>query len=107
MTRDDKGRFPKGISGNPKGRKPRQIEKDYLALFRSSVSPEDWVDIVLRAVDDAKEGDGVARKFIADYLIGAPVQKIAPTTPDGENPYMGAEVGDLIDLANKISGATK
>jgi hypothetical protein len=75
MTRDEKGHFVKGHE-KIGGRKTRKVEEDYLALFRSSVSPEDWGAIIARAVSDAKRGDGVARKFIADYMIGVPVQKI-------------------------------
>lgn len=32
-------------------------------------------------------------------------KKIAPTSPDGENPYMTASVEDLILLARRIAGA--
>jgi hypothetical protein len=55
----------------------------------SVIGVKDWIDFV---------------KWFYQYLE-PPVQKIAPTTPDGENPYMGAEAGDLKELANKISGA--
>jgi hypothetical protein len=66
--------FKKGQSGNPKGRKPREVERDYLARLRACVTPDDWVKIIDRTVTDAKRGDTAARKFLADYLIGAPVQ---------------------------------
>jgi hypothetical protein len=72
----------------------------------SSVSVEDWKLIIDRAVTDAKRGDTAARKFIADYIIGAPVQKIAPTTPDGENEYMGAPAAELLDLVRKIASVS-
>lgn len=83
MTRDDNGRFVKGTSGNPKGRTKRQVEDTYLQAFRDSVSPDDWGAIIARAVSDAKKGDAVARKFIADYLIGQPVQRSEVTGKDG------------------------
>ncbi len=35
---------------------------------------EDWQAIVAKAVEQAKRGDSVARKFLADYLIGPPVE---------------------------------
>jgi hypothetical protein len=76
MNPQGKGGFKKGVSGNPKGRKPREVERDYLTIFRSRVSPEDWGEIIDKAVSDAIRGDSVARKFIADYMIGVPVQKI-------------------------------
>ena len=75
MTRDETGRFVKGHPGTG-GRKKRQIEESYLKIFRNSVSESDWKAIIYKAVEQAKRGDNVARKFIADYLIGVPVQKI-------------------------------
>jgi hypothetical protein len=82
MTRDEKGKFVKGNPGG--GRKPRQVEKDYLAIFRSSVTPDDWRAIIEKAVTDAKRGDATARKFIADYMIGAPTQRTELTGEDGK-----------------------
>jgi hypothetical protein len=73
MTRDDKGRFAQGNPGG--GRKPKATEERYLELMKSTVSEADWTAIIARAVVDAKRGDTAARKFIADYLIGPPVEK--------------------------------
>ena len=73
--RDQKGRFEKGHE-KIGGRKARAIEERYLEAFKSSVTVEDFIAIVQRAVLDAKRGDTAARKFIADYLIGTPVEKI-------------------------------
>lgn len=84
MTRDEKGRFIKGVSGNPKGRSPREVEEEYRQILVTSVTKEDWAMIVKRAVSDAKKGDTAARKFIADYLIGLPVQRNEHTGADGE-----------------------
>jgi hypothetical protein len=75
MTRDEKGRFVKGHADQGAGRKPKAIEEQYLEAFRASVSPDDWQAIIKRAVNDAKQGDAQARKFIADYMIGQPVQR--------------------------------
>jgi hypothetical protein len=75
MTRDENGRFVKGHD-KLGGRKSRAIEEAYLKIFKDTVSPDDWKEIIKRAVKDAKLGDATARKFIADYLIGAPVQKV-------------------------------
>jgi hypothetical protein len=33
-------------------------------------------------------------------------QKIAPTTPDGENPYMSMEAGELLEIARKIANGS-
>jgi hypothetical protein len=84
MTRDEKGRFIKGISGNPKGRPARDIEENYRAIMLDAVSPEDWRTIVLKAVDQAKRGNGLARKWLADYIIGLPVQRTEHSGPEGD-----------------------
>jgi hypothetical protein len=55
----------------------------------SIISVKDWLEFT---------------KWAYGYLE-PPVQKTAPTTPDGENPYMGAEAGDLIEIARKIANA--
>ena len=57
MTRDEKGRFIKGVSGNPKGRAPREIEETYRAILIDEVSPDDWRQIIRKAKDQAKRGD--------------------------------------------------
>jgi hypothetical protein len=75
MTRDEKGHFAKGVSGNPKGRAPKQREAQYISVLVSCVSDTDWKEIITKAVTDAKRGDTAARKFLADYLIGPPVEK--------------------------------
>lgn len=43
--------------------------------MKSTVSEDDWVEIIKRAILDARRGDTAARKFIADYLVGPPVEK--------------------------------
>jgi hypothetical protein len=84
MTRDEKGKFAKGNGGGP-GRKPRQTEQRYFELLRDSVSETDWKEIITKAVTDAKRGDSVARKFLADYIIGPPVEKKEITGADGDS----------------------
>lgn len=105
MTRDEKGRFIKGVSGNPKGRSPREVEEDYRAILVSNVTKEDWAQIVKRAVVDAKKGDTAARKFIADYLIGLPVQRQEHTGADGNAlkilvEYVGNETSEFQEPGN-------
>lgn len=80
MTRDEKGRFQKGATGNPNGRPPKEREVRFYEITLSSVTYEDWRAIVERAVADAKRGDTAARKWLSDYLIGTPEQKLDVTT---------------------------
>jgi len=72
--RDDKGRFLPGNPGSP-GRLPRQTEREYLDIMLSACSPSKWRAICRQAVADAIAGDGVARRWLAEYIVGKP-----PTT---------------------------
>ena len=91
MTRDEKGRFIKGASGNPNGRSPKDREERYYEITLSTVAFDDWQQIIKKAAEQAKRGDAVARKFLADYLIGTAQQKLDVTT-NGENINSTAEV---------------
>jgi len=68
-TRDQRGRFVKGNSGGP-GRPTRRAEEEYLVALTDAVTLADWKKIVIKAVEDAKEGDHQARQWIGRYLIG-------------------------------------
>ena len=79
MVRDTKGRFVKGhepMGGRPK----REREVEYYRVLQTRCTPEDWNAIIDKAIADAKRGDAVARKWLADYLIGAPVQRTDVTS---------------------------
>lgn len=80
--RDENGRFAKGNSGGP-GRMPREKESRYYDLLISSVSLDDWQAIVRKAVAQAKAGNPVARKWLADYILGTPVQRLETSGPNG------------------------
>lgn len=103
--RDEDGKFKKGMSGNPAGRPRKEREERFYEITASSVTFQDWKEIIQKAVSQAKRGDTAARKFLADYLMGVPIQKIAPVTPDGENPYMSMSREELIELAKQIADA--
>lgn len=75
MTRDGNGKFAKGNPGGP-GRPPKEREVKFYDITLSAVSLDDWKLIVKKAVDQAKRGDGVARKWLADYLIGEPEKNV-------------------------------
>jgi len=80
--RDAKGRFIKGNKGNPNGRLPKEREIKYYELTKSNVSESDWTEIVVATVKLAKRGDNQARKWLSDYLIGVPAQKMDLTLSD-------------------------
>jgi hypothetical protein len=79
MVRDDKGRFGKGNEGGP-GRPRKDREVRFYEITLSAVTFDDWREIVERAVQDAKRGDQAARKWLADYLIGTPEQRVDVTS---------------------------
>jgi hypothetical protein len=80
--RDDQGRFTKGHSGGP-GRPPRSKEEKYLKATFAAVTLSDWRAIVKKAVEQAKRGNPSARKWLSDYLLGTPQQKL-DVTSDGD-----------------------
>ena len=94
--------FTIGNPGGP-GRPKKEREARYLEITLNTVTFEKWGDVVKKALEDALKGDKDARKWLSDYLVGVPVQRIAPTTPDGENPYMDISTDELIELARKIA----
>lgn len=88
ITRNNDGRFVKGVSGNPNGRPRKEREDRFYEVAVTAVTFKDWREIIDKAVSQAKRGDTAARKFLADYLMGIPVQK---------NEHMGLD-GDSIKI---------
>jgi hypothetical protein len=70
--RDTNGRFKHGNPGNPnaKGRPKRVIERQYLTAMAETVTRADWVEIIRRAIQDAKVGDSQARAWLSKHLTG-------------------------------------
>lgn len=106
--RDSKtGQFKKGHRGLG-GRKPRSREELYREAFRTAVSVQQWIKIIKKAANDAVHptqhaARHQARTFLANYLIGPPVQKIAPTDPSGENEYAAMSDAQLLALVHHIA----
>jgi ribosomal protein S20 len=69
--------FVKGQSGNPKGRKPKEISSQKL---RNLISESDVSDILKTMVEQAKQGDIQAAKLILDKVL--PSLKSVDTTID-------------------------
>ncbi len=87
--RDERGRFVKGGPGGP-GRPKREREIEYYRIMESAVSPADWRAICQKAVEQAKRGDPVARKWLSDYLVGPPVERKEISGIDGGAIYIVA-----------------
>ena len=82
VGRDDQGKFTKGYAGGP-GRPKKEREEKYYEILVTACTPADWKAICKKAVEQAKKGDATARKFLADYLIGPPVERKEFTGADG------------------------
>ena len=82
MTRDENGRFIKGNGGGP-GRPRKEREVEYYRIMQLHVTPDRWGKIVQKALEQAERGDAVARKWLADYLIGPPVERKEVTGDNG------------------------
>jgi len=68
-------KFEKGNPGGP-GRPRKAVEEKYLKKISSSVTLTEWREIVKKAVQQAQKGDARARQWLADYLVGKPVQGV-------------------------------
>ena len=110
-NRNPKNQWPKGVSGNPKGRPKRAFERAYLDATIGSVSLADWSDIIGKAVEQARDGDDRARNFLAKYLMPEQALKLVFATPEESSAEVvfevtipaprigphGAQVGETIE----------
>lgn len=94
--RDEKGRFVKGNPGNPqaKGRPKKVREQRYYEIAMSAVTFEQWKKIIEKAAQQAERGDGTARRFLADYLLPTPAQRLELTGALG-GPIEVSQVDDI------------
>lgn len=101
MTRDEHGRFIKGVTGNPKGRKPKEISENITKLLDRVVSEQDWLDIFDVALKQAKRGDDRARDFLTERRFGKVIQE-----NKNENTTT-LKIEGLSDLMVKVYGYSK
>lgn len=97
--RDSKGLFaPGNQTAKGIGRPPKARELARLAILTEIVNETEWRKVVQIALNDAIGGaDGQTRekgrRFIADYLIGKPIERVAIVRED-------APERDLSDLSD-------
>jgi hypothetical protein len=72
--RDEQGRFVNGHPGGP-GRLPKAHEQRLQTVLTNKLDDETWGLILDQAIKQAKEGDAMARKFLAAYSLGTPVHR--------------------------------
>ncbi len=77
------GRWKKGTPPpNPAGRPRREVEAEYLDVTIASVSKEDWATVVRSMISRAKAGDVAAARWLADYMLGKPTERLNVTSED-------------------------
>jgi hypothetical protein len=102
------GGWKKGQSGNPKGRTPQSIQlakkrkemvNMYAPITIENCTPEDWKEIVDKAVTDAKFGDRYARDWLTKIVL--PQGAIGTVPHTGVDKFLGSVGSVLDDLFNK------
>jgi len=99
MDREQNGNFAKGnklsVGNKGHGRVSTTTEKIYLKSMYHVVSVEDWEEITLFAVSQAKDGNAKARDWLSRYLLPRPNDAALVQT---EGVELRLIVPNLIDL---------
>ncbi len=83
MVRDAKGRFIKGVSGNPQGRPSLAAELPFKEGIKQGATPEMVKQVIEKLHSLALEGDVQAARTFLEYTCGKPTQLVDVTT-DGQ-----------------------
>ena len=67
----------------------RETAETRLRDLSAVVTSEDWAAIVLKAVDQAREGEWRARQWLGNYLMGTPIQRVAADVRVGIQEVLG------------------
>jgi len=77
VIRDNQGRWPKGVSGNPKGRplgaknKITALKQDLELAIREGLQKNDINAIVVSMIAEAQNGNVAAAKLILDKVLSS------------------------------------
>ena len=75
--------FKAGNPGGP-GRPKRQHELHYLGIMHRLLTPETWAAIIEKSIEQALQGDGPARAWLAKYCLPVECDPFADV-PDGSD----------------------
>lgn len=100
--------FPKGVSGNPKGRPPT---KGFAQTLRQRISDAEGDEDILRKIADAllekaATGDIQAIKEVADRLDGKPVAMTADVTNKLDDLSNEALDAAIVALKESVANAS-
>jgi len=102
IVRDEKGRFPAGVSGNPSGRAPGKrneitdISQDLELAVRRNIKAEDVSEIISTLIQRAKSGSIQAARLLLDKVLPS-----ARTVSEDDNGMRAI----LIKIENATYGA--
>lgn len=97
-ARDAKGRFLPGVSGNPHGRLPRQVETRLIDRLTARLSNGDYDRILDAVIGRAQRGDIQAARLLLEYAIGKPPQRVDMTAD------VGLVVGGIDQIIRRVYG---
>ena len=83
VKRDSKGRFVKGVTGNPNGRPPQATEEEYRGAIKDVIPLERFIRQLEKLAARADRGDSRAFDKICD-LLGLKVIKQEVSGKDGD-----------------------
>ena len=98
--RDRLGRFPKGVSGNPTGKRPGTLGP--MAKVREMLVKDMVKDVrdVLKAVlKQAKDGCTTSQKMILDRVYPAIRPMEGPSSGGAETPIINIVIGEAVPQA--------
>ena len=103
--RNEKGQFVKGEYGGGPGRPKRSTEAEYLDALIEVTPIAAWKRIGRKAVQQAERGDPQARRWLSEYLLGKPQERM-DLTSGGESIVRAQDLTDD-ELATIVARSVK
>lgn len=108
VTKDSRGRWLPGVSGNPAGGRPKAQETAYLNAIKLAVPPEQVTEYLRKALDlavkqNSARGIIAVLEFIRDTTLGTPVRRTVTATTKLESiiSWLGEMSDDEFDAVEQ------